>query len=349
MRILILSTGWTGGTIGFCARAFRELGHEVEILTTISADEWAKKKLFTSYARAIRPVDKWLKRTHWEQWNTQVKHRVLQFKPDILFSLNESKLYPETLQYVREGLECVPVCWLADDPFDSIRFTTMPVLLRHFTHIFVGEPMWIPHVRMVARPKTLAVLHGAADTSIFHPVDVTEKEKELLGAPVSFTGNAYGGAPEGLYRGAILEAAVPFGLKLWGYGGWERYFRYFPTLRQAYQGRGTSLQETNIINQVSGVVLNITHPQTFTAMQMRTFEIAASGGFQLADRRTEIDKLFPNGEIVQFSTSDELREKVRYYLDHVEERRQLAARGRDRVLKEHTYRHRMQSMLELVN
>jgi spore maturation protein CgeB len=44
----------------------------------------------------------------------------------------------------------------------------------------------------------------------------------------------------------------------------------------------------------------------------------------------------------------ELRERVRHYLAHPDERAALAAAGRRRVLAEHTYRHRMERLLELV-
>ena len=43
-----------------------------------------------------------------------------------------------------------------------------------------------------------------------------------------------------------------------------------------------------------------------------------------------------------------MKEKVLYYLDRPEERREIAARARARALKEHTYEHRMREMLSVI-
>jgi spore maturation protein CgeB len=53
-------------------------------------------------------------------------------------------------------------------------------------------------------------------------------------------------------------------------------------------------------------------------------------------------------ELETFQTAEELRQTVRYYLDHPTERRQMAERGQARVYAEHTYVHRMQKLLPVV-
>ena len=78
----------------------------------------------------------------------------------------------------------------------------------------------------------------------------------------------------------------------------------------------------------------------------RTFEIAACGGFQLVDERSELAELIePGTEIATFNSIDDLCEKVDYYLKHESEAKLIASKGRARVLKEHTIQHRMHEML----
>lgn len=347
MRILTAAGTWSGGTQDFCIRAFQQLGHEVRVARAPDLDQFRKRKVLWRRLLYFSPLDKWVLRSYWMEFNQEVREVATSFRPDLFFTINETYLWPETLDFIKARIGCPLLCWVADDPFDSVRFTCFPANLTRFTHLFVGEPMWIPQIRMVAKPEVLECLHGGADTEVFHPISVTEQERSRYSAPLSFVGTGYGGMSEGFYRALIVDSVTDYGLKVWGHG-WEEHFGYFPRLREVWQGRSASLDEVNIINQVSQIVLSITHPQTFTAMQQRTFEIAASGGFQLADRRTEIDRLFPGGEVVQFSSRDELREMVRYYLDHPKERNDLAATAREIVLDRHTFKHRVQTMLELV-
>jgi spore maturation protein CgeB len=81
----------------------------------------------------------------------------------------------------------------------------------------------------------------------------------------------------------------------------------------------------------------------------RTFEIAACGAFQLVDSRSELAELFkPGEEVVVFHSAEEIPRLVDSYVKHPEARAQIANQGRERVLREHTYVHRMGKALEFL-
>jgi spore maturation protein CgeB len=81
----------------------------------------------------------------------------------------------------------------------------------------------------------------------------------------------------------------------------------------------------------------------------RTFELAGCKAFQLVDHRTHLPDLFRVGEeVVCFSTMAEARQLTSYYLSHATERDAIAARAQARALKDHTYKQRMQAMVEAV-
>lgn len=83
----------------------------------------------------------------------------------------------------------------------------------------------------------------------------------------------------------------------------------------------------------------------------RSIEIPACGGFMIAERTDEHKKLFEEDkEAVYFDTKEELLEKVKYYLEHEEERKQIAKAGYDRTRNsDYSYDNRVKEILRKIN
>ncbi|MFO1045208.1 MAG: glycosyltransferase [Planctomycetaceae bacterium] len=84
-------------------------------------------------------------------------------------------------------------------------------------------------------------------------------------------------------------------------------------------------------------------------INMRVFEALASGSLLLTNDLSENGQtdLFQNGiHLVTYRNCEEMLERLRYFLQHDEEREEIAARGRQEVLAKHTYRHRMEVILD---
>lgn len=96
--------------------------------------------------------------------------------------------------------------------------------------------------------------------------------------------------------------------------------------------------------------INISRPQVKTALNQRLFDVPASGGFLLTDYRKDLDRYFEVGkEIDCFHSPAELREKIEYYLCHPELRNCMKEAACKRVMKEHTYKNRMQELINIVD
>jgi glycosyltransferase involved in cell wall biosynthesis len=86
-------------------------------------------------------------------------------------------------------------------------------------------------------------------------------------------------------------------------------------------------------------------------VNMRVFEALACGSLLVTNDLTDNGQaeLFQDGvHAVMYREPHELRDKIRYYLAHEEERETIAAAGRAEALAKHTYRHRMERLLEQV-
>lgn len=95
--------------------------------------------------------------------------------------------------------------------------------------------------------------------------------------------------------------------------------------------------------------LNLVNGNAETGLNMRHFEITAAGGFMLCYDQPELEELFEVGkECVVFHSEQDLLEKVKYYLNHPEERVAIAQAGQRRTLSQHLYSHRLQTLLKIV-
>ncbi|HEX8556623.1 MAG TPA: glycosyltransferase [Pyrinomonadaceae bacterium] len=77
---------------------------------------------------------------------------------------------------------------------------------------------------------------------------------------------------------------------------------------------------------------------THSASNMRLFEATGVGACLLTDAKENLGELFePDAEVVAYRDTDECVEKVEYLLGHESRRRDIAAAGQRRTLRDHTF------------
>lgn len=85
------------------------------------------------------------------------------------------------------------------------------------------------------------------------------------------------------------------------------------------------------------------------AANVRIFEVTGVGSCLLTDWKKNMHELFEEDkEVVLFKTIDECKEKLRWLLDHPAGRNDIAVRGQQRVLRDHTYQHRAGQLHSLI-
>ncbi|MFH2069039.1 MAG: glycosyltransferase [Candidatus Omnitrophota bacterium] len=95
------------------------------------------------------------------------------------------------------------------------------------------------------------------------------------------------------------------------------------------------------------IMLNI-HAEDFPDTETRVFETLGSGSFLLTEQLSS-ENPFSERELVQFKDTEDLMKKIRYFLDHEEEREAIAARGHAAALQNHTFTHRAQQIVETIS
>ena len=286
-----------------------------------------------------------------ERTAPQAAAAAVDFKPDLIVALAQTPLDAPGLSRLRETGEAPLAFWLVED-------------VRHFDYVAQVAPSYdaLFHIQQgliepVLRNWGLArawYLPLAADPDVFQPLPGDFANS--LAADLSFMGAGY---PN---RRRVMSYLAG---KYWpGTGRPDEAFRIFGSGWAGVDsnvrahlfegGRRVTLPECALIYAGGKVNLNVHSSFRSTPgfdpesrfVNPRTFEIAAAGALQLVDPRPLLPELFePGRELVVAESPERLPELIDYYLAHPEEAEAIGRAARARVLAEHTYGHRLKTML----
>lgn len=266
------------------------------------------------------------------------------FKPDIAIILGGDRIDSTSVKHLRaRGI--VSILWTTDPPKERY---PLPASAPAFDYIFClgTEAIELLEERGIHHARWLPM---ACDPDCHHPVSCTPDEQSQYGSDIVFVGSYY---PR---RAALFEPLADhdfYNFSIWG-PGWDALPAASP-LRKCIRGLHTRPEEWLKIYSASKIILSVHYedPRGIIPVYQaspRVFEILACGAFQLCDDQRDVYALFRDGrDLVKFKDGTDLVAKVKYYLDHTEERKAIAAQGRSTVLARHTYKDRVRELLEII-
>ena len=114
------------------------------------------------------------------------------------------------------------------------------------------------------------------------------------------------------------------------------------------RGGADSIRMMPKIFKCSKINLNMTNRPIRTGLPLRIFDIMGSGGFLLSNYQAEIPELFEIGkDLAVYESQEDLLNKIAYYLEHDDVRREIAKNGQEKVKRQYSYKTRLQKILEL--
>ena len=115
-------------------------------------------------------------------------------------------------------------------------------------------------------------------------------------------------------------------------------------------GYYTNLNETYAQTKIN---IDINRVVITEGMTQRVFDCLAGENFIMTNKKSIVNEFFSTEgagrEVVVFDNERHCKELIDHFLDRDDERRAIAQRGRKRVLAEHTYDHRLRTMLRAVS
>lgn len=353
-RILVVGPdtnfGWTEST----ARALEAMGCAVSTifynrLPFRQELKGARRILGEQGSTRLLEAPQWVRGIYSRLLTVQRIRRVIRaartVRPDIVLILKGDSFTPAMLRKLKAATQALLAIWWTDHPFMIAEFRRpwplVPSCVPLYDHCFVFDRSYESILRE-AGARAVSFLPCAADPDLFVPQELEVADQVAYGASVSFIGAYYKS------RAPIISAlADEPDLRVWG-PGWKQWpGAKLNGLAGKLKGEARFHSETCKIYNASLVNLNLHHPQSQVAgLNCRAFEILASGSFELTNYVPGMEELLePGREVAVFHSPSEAVELTRYYIKAADERRRMAEYGRRRVLAEHTYRHRMQSLL----
>ncbi len=260
---------------------------------------------------------------------------------DILICLAQAPLSPRALKEIRKrGI--ITVMWFVED---YQRFTTWQEISKYYDYMFVIQKGELPRLVEQAGAGRGIYLPVACDPNRHTPLALTEEEKAEYGSDVSFVGAGYNN------RRHVFSGMTNRDFKIWG-TEWPAMLPFTEIVQR--EGARVSVEDYVKVFNASKININLHSSAERDGVEPygdfvnpRTFELAATGAFQLVDNRSLLPELFEVGkEVITFSDEREMHDKIDYYLAHPEEREQVCKAARARALRDHTYQARITQMLE---
>jgi hypothetical protein len=329
LRIVYLGPQAHGTNSGALAKALRRRGHLVQpVDPDLFLPKWGRGPLARFIGRMTRAFAI-------RELNRRILQECETLQPDIFFVFKGPALLPETLQKVKHDSGVGAVLFFPDVSIYA-HGDSIPKCLPQYDHIFTTKTFGVADLHKIGITRCEFLPH-AFDPDLHRELPDIAAATDSLHCDASFIGTWSPKKEAVLAR--VKELLPEVNLKIWG-NQWEKTTN--KELEPCIVGTGVEGEAYAIAIQSSTINIAILSEARQGAssgdqITSRTFHIPASGGFMLHERTDELQQYFTEGaEIACFVTPEELAEKIRFYLDHPQERESIRREGHRRCVAENS-------------
>lgn len=251
------------------------------------------------------------------------------FQPDLVFC-SRTKALTEQVKMIKEKFENVITCmWNVDTRTKIKKWSHLFPLIKQCNYHFVPDTGTIPQWKEI-NSNTFWLPQGLQDEVYDKPKKITDEDHIKYSCDVSFAGSV--SSPHenrNSFLNAIKEMEINY--KFWGCYG----------IRQVYNEEHNKMVACSKINlALSG------WPSNGKYTSVRNYKIMGAGGFLLELYREGMDEIFPMDVMDCYYSPEWLITKIKYWLKHEEERKEITENGYKWVHGNATYAHRIKMALD---
>jgi spore maturation protein CgeB len=308
----------------FSAAALRELGHEVVVFDYAPGTfDKLRQRLLEPSAEPRSSV------------NRRLRRAIESARPELFVTLFGFDVSSESLAFMR-ARKLASVCWWINDPF---QFERSLEKAPGYDFVFSNSSV-SPLAYRQAGIRNAHFLPTACAPAVHRTVPPAEAYR----CEVCFAGDW---SP--LRERTMAGLAARFETRV--LGPWSKKLKPDSPLRANLVNGFFSPEEMATMFASAQVVLNLhtSYGDFDHGVNPRLFEAAGCGSYQLVDWKQEIPQLFDvPAEMVCYRDLGEIAEQVAAALASPDAARATGAAAQRRAYRDHTYRARMATLLEIV-
>ena len=109
------------------------------------------------------------------------------------------------------------------------------------------------------------------------------------------------------------------------------------------------MREYSCRSKINLCITRDAHASVYASSSSRPFELSSMGACIVANPYSGLEEWFePEKEIIIVNSTDEAIERYQFLISHESERKSIGNAARERVLKQHTFRHRAGELVNII-
>ena len=322
------------GTADYYSTNLNKLGHEAtELVANCSSLQlaWAQEHDIKLHHRICRRKMASL-RMPWIEKNWYypiLLEQVKAYSPDVIHFQDPLLTHPSFLRAIRPLVKLITAQIASPIPKGN-DFSSYDLMLSSFPHYvdqFKRQGLQSEYFNLGFEPRVLTRLKKSQAHDVVFVGGISHEH----GGRIRF----------------LEQIASRVKMDWWGYGV-ENLAPDSP-LRRSYREPLWALEMYNKLHNARIALNHHIDAAKNYANNMRLFEATGVDACLLTDYKDNLQSFFqPGAEVLAYHSEEECIEMISYYLDHEEERKTIADAGHARTLNQHTYYHRMEEFVSLV-
>lgn len=280
------------------------------------------------------------------KYTPETLEQIEQYQPNFVLSFVGFKLQKPFIQFLKKKRYVLGI-WLTEDPFyidESLR------VAGDFDLIFTIDLGALEYYQKTFHSKTISHLPLGTDPDIYSPTHlplVDYFDLCLVGYPY----------PERIELVHQILNHTTYTMILAG-PLWRKFISNEHSKRLKIINKWVEPKIVRNIFHSSKIILNPHRSYHFRqnkntlgienkSINNRTFDIAACKGFQICEKKTDLNLHFdPLTEVIPYTTNEECIQFIHQFMQDEDARIQFSDKAIDRVLANHTFLHRIKFMLK---